>query len=691
MSYKRGITFDQSRKRSNNGKGHPPRPSKTVEPLSLQQRYLQDRQTQSSSSLKSPISNNSPLPILSPEVHSRKERYTISYAEGMVARNTQSKRASLYWKEEARKVSSELENLCDEAFNPPFVPVEPHDAPQVRTDCCDILEPSAIISIANEARFASSSIVDPYSSPPGVQKYKYNHRPLPRPPLKAHIERKNNNELAAARELLQRRAAEMTPGALDDVLASIDRLMQRTNLGLSSQEYERRVASAPTRPTDPGTLSPVKEKDEGSPSRCMKGALEQGRAGSRVTSAPTTKTSTRYGASGWEKVDGVDRSTVRLVHGSSILRPEPLVIRKKSNISTTPDDPLRKKEPRDQCLILPNSSATQPSLHYNAPQPPDSRIGYNLDRPSGASIPANYALNPIMEEENKENVDPLTAKRYSAGSETKKRPWFRRNRSDQRSFDSDTPPTPPWKNSPDVPNLTGKEDKRGQRISDVPSDDSGYSEPKLEPFGRSKFLRIFGKKDPKLPKGELALTGKPVSPQPCTSLSLALGLLIPGLHAGRDLDDDDDDNSVEIVSTASGTWMSGGLMNYSNASFNTRRRRDRAHSGQLPFHRSIVPQPQNWLARLLHIKPATKIVAFQISTVRARKEITGIFRLWRQHGMRDVVVDKVAGRIWARVSEENREFFLSYIPLSHLFIHPSIHPSYPFTLSALHAKHISST
>lgn len=73
----------------------------------------------------------------------------------------------------------------------------------------------------------------------------------------------------------------------------------------------------------------------------------------------------------------------------------------------------------------------------------------------------------------------------------------------------------------------------------------------------------------------------------------------------------------------------------------------------LRMPREIQPQHQNWLARFLRIKPAVTSFCFQASRIRARKEITAIFREWRKYGMKDVVIDKGAGRIWARVAVKN--------------------------------------
>ena len=71
-----------------------------------------------------------------------------------------------------------------------------------------------------------------------------------------------------------------------------------------------------------------------------------------------------------------------------------------------------------------------------------------------------------------------------------------------------------------------------------------------------------------------------------------------------------------------------------------------------------VPRPhhnQNWLARFLRIRPATHVLCFQVSKLRARREIASVFREWRQYGMRDILVNKELAMIWARVDAKNCE------------------------------------
>lgn len=101
--------------------------------------------------------------------------------------------------------------------------------------------------------------------------------------------------------------------------------------------------------------------------------------------------------------------------------------------------------------------------------------------------------------------------------------------------------------------------------------------------------------------------------------------------------------------------MSGALHNTSKTNISRRRHQKLDKNAKLmpPPSRAIQPQHQNWLARFLRIRPAVSIVCFRISKIRARKEIGNVLREWRKYGMKDIVVDKAAGRIWARVGEKN--------------------------------------
>ncbi|MCJ1435618.1 hypothetical protein MMC27_004992 [Xylographa pallens] len=627
LSYKRGVSFNHAGKCSSSLMSSSPQISQAKATLTLQEKYLRDKLSHSTPDPPSSTKDNSSQPSQLQEGRSRKEKSAKSYAEEITSRKL--KRGSQYWREEARKVSSELENLCDEAFNPPFAPIEPPSTSRLKDERHGEYEETRAFPVANEARFASSSIVSPQCTAPSTtEKIKYRERPLPRPPLNVQIESKAKDELARARDLLKRRAADLSPGALDEVIAQIDRLMQQNNLGLSDQEYQRRVASAPARSVDPRHLSPVKETDEGNRLRIADVSAEQRDHGPRVTSEPV---SNKYSKLASRTQHDEERPTIRLVDLDTVLRPKPLVIRKRSADFINSEKGIKKKSSLEQLFKSVTNSGKAQSPPNDAILRPKSRLGYSGDRESGIQ----RLLDPIIEDEIKENEDPTLVKRHSAGSDSKKRPWFRKNRTDLGSIASDPPPTPPLKDDWTVQEEYKNRITQERRTCDVLSEDSNQSEHKQGTFGKSKFFKIFSKRDTKGLHGasELALTG-------------------------RDLDDTE---SLDRSSTTSGAWTSGHLESNSTTSVSLRHDRNRTRSNEIPISRPIQPQPQNWLARFLHIKPASKVFAFQVTSIKARKDIADILRDWKRYGIRDVVVDKVAGRLWARVAEEN---LLSIKPVS---------------------------
>lgn len=122
-----------------------------------------------------------------------------------------------------------------------------------------------------------------------------------------------------------------------------------------------------------------------------------------------------------------------------------------------------------------------------------------------------------------------------------------------------------------------------------------------------------------------------------------------------------DDAASIVTSTTSSrihhAYMNGALQNVSTTSVagkrhsNNGRQKKGKSTAQTP--RMIQPQHQNWFARFLRIKPAVSIVCFQISKVKARREIARVFKEWRKYGIKDIVIDREAARIWVRVAEKN--------------------------------------
>lgn len=104
-------------------------------------------------------------------------------------------------------------------------------------------------------------------------------------------------------------------------------------------------------------------------------------------------------------------------------------------------------------------------------------------------------------------------------------------------------------------------------------------------------------------------------------------------------------------------YMAGTLQKVSTASVagkrnsNDERQKKGKSASQTP--RVIQQQHQNWFARFLRIKPAVSVVCFQTSKAKARKEVARVFKEWRKYGIKDIVIDRDAARIWARVAEKN--------------------------------------
>ncbi|KAI9846471.1 MAG: hypothetical protein M1838_001255 [Thelocarpon superellum] len=76
--------------------------------------------------------------------------------------------------------------------------------------------------------------------------------------------------------------------------------------------------------------------------------------------------------------------------------------------------------------------------------------------------------------------------------------------------------------------------------------------------------------------------------------------------------------------------------------------------------RRIRPQ-QTWFTRMLHIKPASKLLCFTVGKVRARQEVASILKAWKKYGLRDVVVDRARSLIFGRVDVKN---YLGLKPVS---------------------------
>ncbi len=611
MSHKRNVSFVHNRKHSLNGR-HPRLRNQEHHhsPFTLQERFSRDQarnQTQSHvnnqeedrqvprSPLVSRFSlGESPEPDDLPIVRSRKA--PVDDSENPTA--NKARLGSHYFRDDARKVSTEIEKLCDEAFNK--LPMSssvttPRTTDTGKRDSSNTYQTYQSSTTSFSVHEDLMPVRVTRQNKPKEVSFSYQQRPLPKPPAterrldREHLGSYTQRELAKTRDLLKKRAAEadLAPGYLDEVIAHLDRLMQPSAIRISDEE--RRAVSTP----DPTPGIPRKDTFEQ--------ILEKSNIGFRSASEPTTREKSTRG------------QTVRLVDSHSGLMPvspvKPLTIRKKSESSTPSVGSPRQITPKERLI-------TTEELYR---QQADERRSALLD---------SQNLDPIEEDEDKENFDPADRSRNGYLGEPKKRNWFRRRQ-------PVLAPLPLPKDQSPFPEFNQNEDLDARkRKSDVPSQESQTSEPKTS--GKSRFFKIF--------------TGKRGSKE-------------PQKNTGSDYDLDDNDS----LATEDSTWiynpaqayMSGALPNAAHTSIQNRGGRNSKDDKLMPpppAPRVIQPQHQNWLARFLRIKPAVTVLCFHVSKVKARKEVAAVFREWRKYGMRDVVVDKVTARIWARVDVKNCRF-----------------------------------
>ncbi|PYH97684.1 putative serine/threonine protein kinase [Aspergillus ellipticus CBS 707.79] len=69
-----------------------------------------------------------------------------------------------------------------------------------------------------------------------------------------------------------------------------------------------------------------------------------------------------------------------------------------------------------------------------------------------------------------------------------------------------------------------------------------------------------------------------------------------------------------------------------------------------PRHES---KSQNWFARVFQIKPATRVVALNTSTTKARKDVHKILRDWKKWGLEEVFLDRDRRVVYGSVAEAN--------------------------------------
>ncbi len=282
---KRGVSFSHLRKSSSvNAAFTARRDGDYVQ--TLHDRYNQDRLEDEGDDGFVPQTARGLVPEPVTAVRSRKSVPPLTPHEVVVKKP---RTPSHYWKEEARQVSSELEKFCDEAFNRSSISSSVRTAATGRVNTYE----SPISSVSNRNSEASS--VGVQSGYVEKEHTVFGGRPLPALPNQIP-ESVTTHELAETRRRLLQRAAEGTTGVsqgrLDEIIGTIDRLMQPNSASYAAQENSRRIASAPDpRPQqDHGYLPVITEESKEPSTHSSRKLLDRGHYGYRSSSQPTTVT-----------------------------------------------------------------------------------------------------------------------------------------------------------------------------------------------------------------------------------------------------------------------------------------------------------------------------------------------------------------------------------------------------------------
>ena len=486
VSHKRGVNFSHLYRRSNyrtSSADQARHSSRSTSDLPLDE-HLQPALP----STPSPVARSSPqLPL----AINRLRTNVAGTSSEQDVRTRKDKTASQFWKDDARKVSSELEKFCDEAFNRSSIASSTPTAGTVITNHQEkwLESPATSIFVHEDLETPFTSTVTSREKARYHTSENYRHRPLPKPPSSEMTASFAQRELARTRERLKKCAEDsiafgMNPGYLDSVIAQLDRLMQPSTAVFTQhqQEINKRIGSAPEQ-------SPT--------AKHMTARVERRNNDHRSASEPTSRNV--YDGRRDEK-DNI--RVLRKADGRPMSPIRPLTIRKRSGASI----PEQTKEETVHEEAEPEHPTRSSSSQSNS-----SRAHPRQEREEGAGFTRTYqSLEPIAEDDNKENYDPRQAKTHSG--EGKRRGWFRRQHSAQRSDGSDRGPTPPLKDTCDYQdtNLGSKgQTKLNRRTSDGSNDEFPFREPvKQSSSSRGKFFKLFGKKEIKEAKPSgLALAG----------------------------------------------------------------------------------------------------------------------------------------------------------------------------------------
>ena len=464
-SYQRNVSFRHIRKRSGTSTSFRPQVSHTQSQYSIGPEFS-DRVTPrpTMSRMLSPDRYSSPsLPTPPQPVRQR----NVSARAANEVKSKKPRVSSNYWKDDARKVSSELGQICEEAFNRSAVSPEKSPVSRRSTVPTAPLVPS--LEKAKRPDADGTSTI----------------RPLPEPPAESTGSYATRELLETRRRLIEHSTkanSEGLPAYLTDVISHLDRLIERNPF---DSDRGRRAISDPMPKISLGSeqLPAISEEQRlQTPTKDREGHLESRNGpinnSQRVTSDPTARSGPSF-----SRTD--EKSTIRIVPQTPLpplpMEIKPLTIRKKSSAITN-TAPLGDSSSLD----LLGSSASSPHEenktinHSSANSRRGASGGYDTRFPTGG-------LDTIVEYPSPKRSDTMNS------GENKKWSWFK-----HRSQVSEDRPVSPTKETtqPSRPAsaLGLLTDMMGG--SRPVEDEQDRPVPKRTSFekGKGGFLKLFGKK-----------------------------------------------------------------------------------------------------------------------------------------------------------------------------------------------------
>ncbi|KAF4537662.1 hypothetical protein BFW01_g11178 [Lasiodiplodia theobromae] len=609
-SHKRGVSFAHLR-RSSTGSRLTVTEATSAQGTPEQRKHPQEAATQKQQQEPIPALPSTPVQASTPPAPSSAVLKSNKHRIKVKAPETPGRAID----GEVRKASVELEKALDEAFNRTSVSSSVRTSSERPTPYEYETPPS---SVSYRGSGASA-----YTADAQALRQTDTQRPLPPLPPEATHDSPNTylaRELAETRERLAARFA-LEGGEnianYNEVLQSLDRLLHPSRP--TSADANQRSVSAPQQsPQHPRLLPIISEEGKSTPDASPHVGTPNWRSATRAATDPVTQAHDKY----------YGNQTIRIVDASSPAATgphvQPLNIRKKSSGSTlaqaaasatpTPTRPYHVDSfsPATPSPVPPLSH--KPSLTIEIDQTPSPFVHRD-------SLDAATQTTPLQ--------TPVSASSTSTTAKdekiTKKRSWFKRRVSDRDQTEQQNPGD--YARRPRIPEAWQGLDDRLDRPK--PRAFSSYTKQDRKPStGSTSSNSEFPLRDSEKEKiDKLAGLRK--------NLASLFGKRVP-----------------EKKSRGSLMLMPS---NYSASSLPSS-----AFSFGDDFDPSVprYTEGQNWLSRFLHIKPATRVIVFQVGRGRVRQEIVRLLRDWKRFGVRDVKFDRSTNIIQARVDKTNREYHL---------------------------------